>query len=851
MNMLSKLSIGGLVIIIFLSCSTGAKVQSQQQTVNAETLDQLKAVMTHLLETIYVSPEIGKKLASQLRTRIESGAYKDLAPSQLAETITRDLREVNNDRHLSIRHNPTSNQNDAILTLKDWEEMRSSMFPRQSSSTQPGGQPSVEPQTGGRMASQLQQSNYHFREAKLLSGNIGYLDLGGFAPGQAARDAAAKSMATLAASDAMIIDLRRCPGGTAEMVNYLASYFFDKEPRVLMSRYIRPTGETIESKTVADIPGKRMIDTDLYLLVSNNTASACESFPYTLQQYGRAKVVGERTAGAGYNNVIIPLGQGFSFSVSFGRPTHPRSGKGWEGEGVQPDIAVSADKALEAAQREALQKLISKTTDEKRKSELKTALNEVTPSVQGNPAWSSSSLQDYVGKYGNKEISVQDGGLYYQRIGGRGGPLRAIEKDKFALNTDAQITFTRDGNDVVTEMIIDWVERGREQLKREPASENSPSNTALTKRAEMVAGSTRNESPTPTRRAADDATLAKELDAYFQRVTGQDLFSGSVLVAKNGQPVFRKAYGMSNKSDSTPNEIDTKFDLGSMNKMFTAVAIAQLAERGKLSFNDTVGKLLPDYPNKEVAEKVTVHHLLTHTSGMGSYFNQKFRANLNNLRTVRDYLPLFADEPLSFEPGTKWQYSNSGFTVLGLIIEKVSGQNYYDYVKQHIFKPAGMGNTDSYERDKEVAKLAIGYTKAGEDGRPDPSAPRRANTPMRPAKGSPAGGGYSTVDDMLKFSIALRNHKLLSAKYTELITTGKVDMGNSGRKYAYGFGEEVSNGRRVVGHNGGGPGIGANLDIFTETGYTVVVLGNYDPPAMMPVVARIREMLSEATSSQR
>src|SRR5439155_3366883 len=138
--------------------------------------------------------------------------------------------------------------------------------------------------------------------AKYLTGNIGYLNLEGFAPGQAARDAAAKTMAALADSDSMIIDLRRCPGGTAEMVNFLASYFFDKEPRVLMTRYFRPTDETVQSRTLSEIPGKRMLDTDLYLLVSANTASACESFAYTLQQYGRAKVIGERTAGAGYNN---------------------------------------------------------------------------------------------------------------------------------------------------------------------------------------------------------------------------------------------------------------------------------------------------------------------------------------------------------------------------------------------------------------------------------------------------------------------------------------------------------------------------------------------------------------------
>jgi CubicO group peptidase (beta-lactamase class C family) len=378
-------------------------------------------------------------------------------------------------------------------------------------------------------------------------------------------------------------------------------------------------------------------------------------------------------------------------------------------------------------------------------------------------------------------------------------------------------------------MIIEWVDRDKEQLKKETPAGTPPVSQ-------------------PQAAPLDDGGLAKELDSYLEQATAGDAFSGAVLVAKNGQTIFKKAYGMANKSNNIPNNVDTKFDLGSMNKMFTAVAIAQLVEGGKLSFTDTVAKLLPEYPNKAVAEKVTVHHLLTHTSGMGNYFNEKFQANLNNLKTVADYLPLFANDPLAFEPGTKWQYSNSGFTVLGLIIEKVSGQTYYDYVKEHIFKPAGMTDTDSYERDKDVPNLAIGYMKMGDNGRLDPSAPRRANTSIRPAKGSPAGGGYSTVEDLLRFSVALSSHKLLSQKYTEIVTTGKVEVG-PGRKYGYGFGEEVSDGRHIVGHNGGGPGIGANFDMLPELGYTAVILTNYDPPTMMPVVKKIRELIRIATTS--
>lgn len=341
--------------------------------------------------------------------------------------------------------------------------------------------------------------------------------------------------------------------------------------------------------------------------------------------------------------------------------------------------------------------------------------------------------------------------------------------------------------------------------------------------------------------AIDDSAIAKELDAFLEKSANADGFSGAVLLARNDQLVFAKAYGLANKDTKTPNNIDTKFNLGSMNKMFTAVAVAQLAERGKLSFTDTVGKLLPNYPNKNVASKVTVHHLLTHTSGMGSYHNNTYFSNLDKMKTVADLLPLFVDDPLAFEPGARWQYSNAGYVVLGLIIEKVSGQDYFDYVKEHIFKPAGMMNTDSYEADKAVPNRAIGYTRMRFSGGTDPSGARRQNS--RPAKGSPAGGGYSTLEDLLKFSLALRGNKLLSKKYSDLVMEGKAEMGGTGAKYGYGFSDKQSNGKHIVGHNGGAPGIGANFDMFPELGYTAVVLTNYDPPAMSPVVTKIRDLV--------
>jgi CubicO group peptidase (beta-lactamase class C family) len=372
-----------------------------------------------------------------------------------------------------------------------------------------------------------------------------------------------------------------------------------------------------------------------------------------------------------------------------------------------------------------------------------------------------------------------------------------------------------------------------DDVRVKPAS--GPDDTAAPKTPDKETASA-----PPVAKKMTDSEIASSLATYLETLAKQDKFSGVVLIAKDGKPVFEKAYGLADKANNILNNTETRFNLGSMNKMFTAVAIAQLAEAGKLSFDDTVGKHLPNYPNKDVANKVTIHQLLTHTSGLGTYWNAKYDANKKTIKSVSDYLALFADEPFKAEPGKRFQYSNSGFIVLGAIIEKVSGQNYYDYVREHIYKPAGMKSTDAYEMTANTPNLAMGYTNEGRDG--EAQGARHENTDSRPNKGGPAGGGYSTVEDLMRFHIALRDHKLLSQKYTDLVTTGKVNMGQA--KYGYGFGDLVVNGTRIFGHNGGAPGIASDLSMYPELGYTSVVMTNYDPPLMMPVVRKIQEMIT-------
>jgi D-alanyl-D-alanine carboxypeptidase len=336
-----------------------------------------------------------------------------------------------------------------------------------------------------------------------------------------------------------------------------------------------------------------------------------------------------------------------------------------------------------------------------------------------------------------------------------------------------------------------------------------------------------------------ESEMIAQLEALVAKAATEDSFSGAVLVAKDGKTIFQKAVGFANKETKLQNKTTTRFNLGSINKSFTSVAIAQLAQRGKLAYTDTIAKLLPDYPNKALAEKVTIHQLLTHTSGLGDYLTR----DLAQAKTLRDLLPLFVDQPLLFEPGQKPQYSNSGYVVLGLIIEKLSGRSYYDYVKENIFKPAGMTRTDSFERDQKVDDLAVGYTSMGAEG--SQPGPRVANTATLAGKGSSAGGGYSTVKDMLKFANALNANKLLTPEFTEIVFTGGGPQRPAGAgRGGYGFMQNQINGIRIVGNGGGGPGVNAMFRIYFGRGYTVVVLSNYDPPSAERIAAKINEMIT-------
>ena len=324
-----------------------------------------------------------------------------------------------------------------------------------------------------------------------------------------------------------------------------------------------------------------------------------------------------------------------------------------------------------------------------------------------------------------------------------------------------------------------------------------------------------------------------------ERDAAGNRFAGDVLLAKNGKAVFTGAYGLADREHKVRNTLKTRFRIGSMNKMFTAVAILQLVQAGKLQLNDTLGKYLTDYPNKDVAAKVTVHQLLTHTGGTGDIFGPDFEKHRLELRTLQDYVNLYGSRGLQFEPGSRWQYSNYGFILLGVLIERVSGTSYYDYVQKHIYDLAGMTSTGSEPEDKAVADRSVGYTKTDEEG----SAEEKPSKDTLPYRGTSAGGGYSTVEDLQRFANALQQNKLLNANYTELLTTGKVDTPRG--HYAYGFEDQMINGIRCLGHGGGAPGMNGDFKISPGPGYIVSVLSNMDPPAATRISQFITDRLPE------
>jgi D-alanyl-D-alanine carboxypeptidase len=314
------------------------------------------------------------------------------------------------------------------------------------------------------------------------------------------------------------------------------------------------------------------------------------------------------------------------------------------------------------------------------------------------------------------------------------------------------------------------------------------------------------------------------LDSFAGRLAAKDKFAGVLVVRRDGRDLFAKAFGPADANGKLANTLDTKFFSASQGKMFTAIAVFQLIDKGRISLDDTVGKFLTGYPNREIAQKVTVRMLLAHTGGTGEMgiLEPQDGANRARVRSIADIIALNGARGPAFPPGTKWDYSNYGYILLGAIVEKASGMDFYDYVERKIFAPANMTQT-GYPLREDMAGIAVPMTPA--------KGKLVSAMDQWPWRGTPAGGGVSTAGDMTRFVSALNSGLLVSRASLDLATHAPGGLGfKPGNGFGLGFIESGVNGLTYWGHGGGAPGDSLVLDYYPQTHVTFVCMANREPP---------------------
>jgi D-alanyl-D-alanine carboxypeptidase len=330
-----------------------------------------------------------------------------------------------------------------------------------------------------------------------------------------------------------------------------------------------------------------------------------------------------------------------------------------------------------------------------------------------------------------------------------------------------------------------------------------------------------------TSTAVTEADRLQEIGSYLKRMGDADIFSGAIAIAREGKPVFAQGYGYADREKKIANTVDTPFLLGSMNKLFTSLAIGQLVEQGKLGYEDPLATFLPDFPDAESARKIRIKHLLSHTSGLGDYLaTQAYRDELDRMVTARARVDILPRKPPAFEPGTKWAYSNIGYEVLGRVIEIVTGQDYYDYMQKYVFAPAGATSASFPLLPKDgvaVVPMAYPYEFTASKGSLK-DFENRLGVMFR--RGSAAGNSIVSALDLIKLSTAMNAGRIVKPETLRLHSSSKPELGSM--NYGYGFIAGPYLGRPFVGHNGRAPGQCTEFGELRDTPYTIAVLSNVD-----------------------
>lgn len=343
----------------------------------------------------------------------------------------------------------------------------------------------------------------------------------------------------------------------------------------------------------------------------------------------------------------------------------------------------------------------------------------------------------------------------------------------------------------------------------------------------------------------------KELDAYLEEVEREGGFSGVIYVDRAGEVLCERAFGYANKADEVPNRIDTRFGVASVTKVFTAVAVAQLIEQGQVSLEGSVLDYRPDLTDT-VTDEVKIRHLLSHTSGIYDYFDEEEPpcedyADLwqeipsYSRRTPSDFLPMFRGRRPYADPGGRFRYSNSGFIVLGLVIEAVTGNDFAEHVTEHVFRKAGMDDSGFFELDAVHPRIAVGYVPIESKG-PAGEAGWRTNQFSIPARGGPDGGAFTTAPDLKRFFDAMMDGRLVSeSARLEMWKPQARDDDTTSYGYGFWLGED-SGEVKMVGGIGEDPGASARAFRMVDSDGHIIVLSNHNMAAG-GVFREVREVL--------
>jgi hypothetical protein len=426
-----SMSFLNILALLFLFVVSTSHSSGQQEPSNIKlTQPEKKQVVdsiSKLMAAKYVFPELGKKMGELVTKNLEEGAYDDITnPGDFAGKLTEDLRTVNNDRHIGVRFDPEyiamvkkANADENNKELEDYEKKRN------------------------------EYSNFNFKEIKILPGNVGYLKFNSFADASLAGPTAIAAMNFLAHTDALIIDLTDNGGGSPSLIQLITTYFFD-EPKHLNSFYIREGDRMEQYWTLPYVPGPKMTNTDIYVLTSGNTFSGAEEFTYNLKNLKRATIVGETTGGGAHPVDMHIINDNYGMSIPFGRAINPITNTNWEGTGVEPDVKVSKDEAMETAYLLALEKRLDKEENKEIRNSLSWIIDGIN--AKKNPVTlDEKTMKSYVGTYGPRKIILENGQLYYQRENRPKMKMIPMKDDQFMFDDIDyfRLKFIKEGNNVV------------------------------------------------------------------------------------------------------------------------------------------------------------------------------------------------------------------------------------------------------------------------------------------------------------------------------------------------------------------------------------------------------------------